>query len=93
MKCPNCKCEFEHPGWSLEECQAMAGHPTVGMRAAMVEAFWAHYASVGWVDGAGREIKDLRAALIKWRNNQASHGKKYRQENPVIAATEKVRRI
>ena len=80
MKCPKCQCEFEHPGWELDEVVAMAAGPTVGMRRADAEAFWAHYAAVGFVDAAGRQIVNLRAALLKWKAAQPSHGKKYAEE-------------
>lgn len=46
------------------------------MRRADAEAWWAHYAAVGFVDAAGRQIVNLRAALIKWRAAQPSHGRK-----------------
>jgi hypothetical protein len=91
MRCPHCHLEFDPPGWPLEECVAMATSPTVGMRRADAEAFWAHYAAVDFVDAAGRKITNLRAALLKWKTNQPSHGKKYRDSNPEVAATEKLK--
>lgn len=87
MKCPHCEREFEFPGWDLEEVVTLAASPTVGMRRADAEAFWAHYASVGFVDGAGRQIVNLRAALLKWKAAQPSHGRKYEEERPQAAAS------
>lgn len=64
--------------WTLEQCKAAAA--TIRMRSEDVEAFWVHYASVGFVDGVGRQIKNLPAALAKWKKNQPSHGKKYGEQ-------------
>ena len=36
----------------------------------MVEEFWSHYAAVGFVDAAGRELCNLKAALAKWKTKQ-----------------------
>jgi len=64
--------------WTLADC-LKAAQP-IGMTKEMVEAFWVHYASVGFIDGAGREITHLPAALAKWKANQSSHGKKYDEQ-------------
>ena len=60
--------------WTLADCQSAAS--TLCMLPKQVEDFWAHYASVDFVDGAGRRITNLKAALQKWKVNQSSHGKK-----------------
>jgi hypothetical protein len=39
------------------------------------ESFYAHYAAVDFIDGAGRKITSLPHALDKWKANQFSHGK------------------
>lgn len=80
MKCPHCGHDDSEP-FTLEQCLDMAKHPSVGMKADSATDFWAHYASVGFVDAAGRKIVNLRAALIKWRANQPSHNKVYKEES------------
>ncbi len=60
-------------GWTLDQCRAAAA--TVGVTPAMLQEFWDHYAAVGWIDGAGRKIVNLPAALGKWKAKSASHGK------------------
>jgi hypothetical protein len=59
--------------WTLEDCKRAA--EGIGMLPADIEAFWSNYASVGWIDAAGRQIVNLKAALAKWKANQPSHGK------------------
>jgi hypothetical protein len=87
MKCPHCQAEFDPPGWTLEETVEMAAHPTVGLTRASAEEWWAHYASVDFVDAANRKITNLRAALIKWKVNQPSA--KTRQQGGVSLAVKK----
>jgi hypothetical protein len=60
--------------WTLADCQGAA--QGVGMTPDMVQDFFCHYASVDWIDGAGRLITNLPAALGKWKANQPSHGKR-----------------
>jgi hypothetical protein len=57
--------------YTLEDCRTAA--MGVGMPDAMIEAFFTHYAAVGFVDGAGRDITSLPHALAKWKANQPSH--------------------
>jgi hypothetical protein len=65
---------------SLESCMELAKHPTVAMAEKEVLEFWANYAAVDWIDATGRKIADVRAAMIKWKIRQSSHGKKYAEE-------------
>jgi hypothetical protein len=54
--------------WTLEQCVAAAS--PIGMPLDMVTAFWNHYAAVDFIDGAGRQITNLAAALGKWKASQ-----------------------
>lgn len=60
--------------WSLDDCLKAAA--PIGMRREDVESFFHHYASVGWIDAAGRKIRSLPSALAKWKANQPSHGRR-----------------
>ena len=42
----------------------------IGIPEQQSEAFFTHYAGQGWVFGSGLPIVDLRAAMVRWRNNQ-----------------------
>jgi hypothetical protein len=55
--------------WTLEDC--IAASEGIAMRREDVESFWNHYAAVDFVDAAGRKITNLKAALGKWKTNQA----------------------
>jgi hypothetical protein len=72
--------------WTLEECQKEA--EGVAMPPEEVEAFWKHYAPSGFFDGAGRRIVNLKAALVKWHDNQVEHG-----ERKGAAANRKKKRV
>lgn len=56
--------------WTLAECKAAAG--PIGVPDVMVQAFFDHYAAVGWIDAMKRPIVRLPQALAKWKANQAS---------------------
>ena len=68
-----------HPAsdFSLDDCKRAAS--TIGMTDEMISEFYANYASVGWIDAAGRKITNLPAALAKWKSRQSSHGRQYRE--------------
>jgi len=55
--------------------QVMQAADTVVMKQEDAERFYAHYAAVDFIDGAGRKITSLPHALAKWKANQYSHGK------------------
>jgi hypothetical protein len=57
--------------WTLADCQAAA--QGIGMSEAQVLGFWAHYAPVNFVDGAGRQIVSLQHALAKWKAREHEH--------------------
>lgn len=49
---------------------------TIGILEQQSEEFHIHYAGQGWVFGNGQPIVDLRAAMVRWRNNQYKFEKK-----------------
>lgn len=55
--------------WTIYDC--MSASVGIGMCKEDVESFWNHYAAVGFIDGAGRKITNLKAALGKWKTSQA----------------------
>lgn len=65
--------------WTLEDCLKAA--VSIAMRREDVEAFYANYASVGWIDAAGRKITNLPAALAKWKSRESSHGKRFSEKD------------
>lgn len=42
----------------------------IGITEKQSEAFYVHYSAQGWVFGNNLPIVDLRAAMVRWRNNQ-----------------------
>lgn len=66
----------------LEDC--LKASASIGMKREDVEAFYHHYAAVGWIDGAKRKITSIPSALAKWKASQLSHGKTYQ---PAVEST------
>ena len=59
--------------WTLEDFQTAAGG--VGIKLEDVEACFHHYAAVGFVDAAGRKIRNIKSLLAKWAAAQPSRGR------------------
>jgi hypothetical protein len=57
--------------WTFEDCVHAAS--SIAMKHEDIQAWWDHYASVGFIDAAGRRITNLKAALAKWKANQSNH--------------------
>jgi hypothetical protein len=55
--------------------QVMQAADAVVMKQEDAESFYAHYAAVDFIDGAGRKITSLPHALAKWKANPYGHGK------------------
>jgi len=64
------------PKWSLKQCEAAA--EGIALAPDSIRAFHDHYAAVGFIDGAGREIVSLPHALAKWKSREHQ----YAQEQP-----------
>lgn len=50
--------------------QAKDAAIAVGLTEEQAEEFWAFYAAQGWLFSNGLPVKNLTAALMRWRNNQ-----------------------
>jgi hypothetical protein len=57
--------------WTFEDCINAAA--SIAMKQEDIQSWWDHYASVGFIDAAGRKITNLKAALSKWKANQSNH--------------------
>lgn len=71
-------------GWTMEYCVKIAADLNIPKKEA--EAFFAHYAPVDFVDGAGRQIVNLEFALQKWHNRQVQEQPKAKQLTPKVRA-------
>ena len=54
--------------YTLEQARAAA--VLVGLTEQQAEIWFYHYAAQGFLFGSGLPIADLKAALVRWRNNQ-----------------------
>jgi len=61
------KTEKDYEKFTLE--QVIDASALTGVSKTEAEAFYHHYNSQGWFTGTGREITNLRSALMKWKNN------------------------
>lgn len=65
--------------WELADFTTAA--QPIGMKPEDVEECFHHYASVGFIDAAGRKITSVPSLLAKWKANQHSRGKETQRES------------